>query len=97
MTPPLSPPLEGEGLGERSYNIINTIMQKIKIEYPFEGAVAKVILDDGKANILDAIMMTEITEFLISLKENKDIKLITFEGAGNNFSDRKSTRLNSSH
>ena len=61
-------------------------MQKIKIEYIFDGAVAKVILDDGKANILDAIMMTEITEFLISLKENKDIKLITFEGAGNNFS-----------
>ena len=61
-------------------------MQKIKVEYLYEDAVAKVILDDGKANILDAIMMGEITEFLISLKNKKDIKLITFEGAGNNFS-----------
>ncbi len=31
-------------------------------------------------------MMAEITEFLLSLKEKKDVKLITFEGAGNNFS-----------
>ena len=61
-------------------------MKKIKVEYLYEDAVAQVILDDGKANILDCIMMGEITEFLESLKSNKDIKLITFEGAGNNFS-----------
>jgi cyclohexa-1,5-dienecarbonyl-CoA hydratase len=61
-------------------------MQKIKVEYPYEGTVVRVILDDGKANILDNIMMTEITELLYSLKDKKDIKLITFEGAGNNFS-----------
>ena len=61
-------------------------MQKIKVEYTYEGTVVRVILDDGKANILDNIMMTEITELLYSLKDKKDIKLITFEGAGNNFS-----------
>jgi cyclohexa-1,5-dienecarbonyl-CoA hydratase len=61
-------------------------MQKIKIEYFYDDSVARVILDDGKANILDAIMMGEITEFLVSLKDKKDIKLIVFEGAGNNFS-----------
>jgi cyclohexa-1,5-dienecarbonyl-CoA hydratase len=61
-------------------------MQKIKVEYLYEDSVARVILDDGKANILDGIMMGEITEFLLSLKNKKDIKLITFEGAGNNFS-----------
>jgi len=61
-------------------------MQKIKVEYVYDDAVAKVILDDGKANILDGIMMGEINEFLVSLKNKKDIKLITFEGAGNNFS-----------
>lgn len=61
-------------------------MQKIKVEYLYEDAVARVILDDGKANILDGIMMSEITEFLLSLKNKKDIKLLTFEGAGNNFS-----------
>ncbi len=61
-------------------------MQKIKIEYLYEDTVARVILDDGKANILDGIMMGEITEFLVSLKNKKDIKLVTFEGGGNNFS-----------
>jgi cyclohexa-1,5-dienecarbonyl-CoA hydratase len=61
-------------------------MQKIKVEYLFEDTVARVVLDDGKANILDAIMMREITDFLTSLKDKKDVKLITFEGAGNNFS-----------
>ena len=61
-------------------------MQKIKIEYLYDETVARVVLDDGKANILDAIMMSGITEFLNSLKDKKDIKLITFEGGGNNFS-----------
>jgi len=61
-------------------------MEKIKVEYLFEDTVARVVLDDGKANILDSIMMKDITDFLESLKENKDIKLITFEGAGGNFS-----------
>ena len=61
-------------------------MQKIKVEFQYEGSVARVILDDGKANILDAIMMADIKDFLASLKENKDVKLITFEGAGANFS-----------
>ena len=61
-------------------------MEKIKVEYMFENSVARVILDDGKANILDSIMMKDITDFLESLKKNKDIKLITFEGEGNNFS-----------
>ena len=61
-------------------------MQKIKIEFLYEETIARVILDDGKANILDAVMMSEITEFLGSLKLRQDVKLITFEGAGNNFS-----------
>jgi cyclohexa-1,5-dienecarbonyl-CoA hydratase len=61
-------------------------MQKIKVEYLYECTVVRVILDDGKANILDGIMMGELTEFLVSLKSKKDIKLITFEGGGNNFS-----------
>lgn len=61
-------------------------MQKIKTEFLYDGAVARIILDDGKANILDRIMMGEITSFLNSLKSNPDVKLITFEGAGSNFS-----------
>lgn len=66
--------------------VIKADMEKIKVDYLFEDAVARVILDDGKANILDSIMMKEITDFLESLKGNQDIKLITFEGAGGNFS-----------
>jgi cyclohexa-1,5-dienecarbonyl-CoA hydratase len=61
-------------------------MQKIKIEYLYEGTVARVILDDGKGNVLDSIMMNELITLLDSFKSMKDIKMITFEGAGNNFS-----------
>ena len=61
-------------------------MQKIKVEYLYENSVVRVILDDGKANILDRMMMSEITDLLISLKDKNDVKLITFEGGGNNFS-----------
>lgn len=61
-------------------------MQKIKVEYKYDDTVARIILDDGKANILDHIMMNELTGLLTSFKDKKDIKLITFEGAGNNFS-----------
>jgi cyclohexa-1,5-dienecarbonyl-CoA hydratase len=61
-------------------------MQKIKVEYRYDDSVARIILDDGKANILDKIMMSELIELLTSFKNKKQLKLITFEGAGNNFS-----------
>lgn len=61
-------------------------MQKVKVNYLFEDSVARIILDDGKSNILDIQMMTELTGLLASLKNTPDIKLITFEGAGKNFS-----------
>jgi cyclohexa-1,5-dienecarbonyl-CoA hydratase len=62
------------------------IMEKIKIEYTHDGTVARVILDDGKGNVVDGIMMNELLELFESFKTNKDIKLITFEGAGKHFS-----------
>ncbi len=61
-------------------------MQKIKLEYKHDETVARIILDDGKANILDKIMMAELIEVLISFKDKNNLKLITFEGAGKNFS-----------
>lgn len=61
-------------------------MQKIKVEYTHNNSVARVILDDGKGNVLDSIMMKELNDLLDSLKNNNDIKLITFEGAGKHFS-----------
>jgi len=61
-------------------------MNKIKVEYTHDNSVARIILDDGKANILDSIMMNEILSVLSSFKEKNDLKLITFEGAGKHFS-----------
>jgi len=61
-------------------------MNKIKVSYTHNNTVAVIILDDGKGNVLDSIMMGELQELLTSFKDNKDIKLITFEGAGKHFS-----------
>jgi cyclohexa-1,5-dienecarbonyl-CoA hydratase len=61
-------------------------MQKIKVQYIHNNSVAQVILDDGKGNILDKIMMKELSDQLDSFKENSELKLITFEGAGKHFS-----------
>ncbi|MBI4645781.1 MAG: enoyl-CoA hydratase/isomerase family protein [Bacteroidia bacterium] len=61
-------------------------MEKIKVEYLYDNSVAGIILDDGKGNVLDGIMMNELITLLSSFKDQKDLKLITFEGAGGNFS-----------
>src|SRR4030067_1213163 len=61
-------------------------MQKIKLEYTHDSSVARIILDDGKGNVLDSIMMLELNELLNSFKETNNLKLITFEGAGKHFS-----------
>lgn len=61
-------------------------MQKIKIEYTHNNSVARIILDDGKGNVLDSIMMSELLESLNSFRNKNDLKLITFEGAGKHFS-----------
>lgn len=61
-------------------------MQKIKVEYTHNNSVARIILDDGKGNVLDSIMMGDLLELLNSFKDKNDLKLITFEGAGKHFS-----------
>jgi cyclohexa-1,5-dienecarbonyl-CoA hydratase len=61
-------------------------MQKIDVEYLYENTVARVILNDGKGNVLDSIMMNDLNGLLASFKDKNDLKLITFEGAGKNFS-----------
>jgi len=61
-------------------------MEKLKLKYSHEGSVANIILDDGKGNVLDNIMMLEMLDLFSQFKENKDIKLITFQGEGKNFS-----------
>ena len=61
-------------------------MQKLKIEYTHDNSIARIILDDGKGNVLDSVMMWELSELLNSFKESNDLKLVTFEGAGKHFS-----------
>ena len=61
-------------------------MNKVKINYTHNNSVAAITLDDGKGNVLDSIMMGELQCLLDSFAANKDLKLITFEGAGKHFS-----------
>jgi cyclohexa-1,5-dienecarbonyl-CoA hydratase len=61
-------------------------MEKIKVSYSHENSIAKVVLDDGKGNVLDAVMMGELIELFEKFKSNNNLKLITFEGAGKHFS-----------
>lgn len=70
-------------------------MEKIEISYSHEKSVCKVILNDGKRNILDSVMMSDLLTLLDEIKENPDIKLVTFEGKGQHFSFGASVREHS--
>jgi len=61
-------------------------MHKLKLEYQYNNSVAQIILDDGKGNVLDSNMMRELNHLLDSFRDKTELKLITFEGAGKNFS-----------
>lgn len=61
-------------------------MAKINIETLYNETVARIILDDGKGNVLDHLMMEELQTLLSSFKNQHKLKLITFEGAGKHYS-----------
>ncbi|MFI5164749.1 MAG: enoyl-CoA hydratase-related protein [Bacteroidia bacterium] len=61
-------------------------MQKIKLSFTHENSVAQILLDDGKGNILDHIMIDELQYVLDSFSGRQDLKLIVLEGAGKHFS-----------
>ncbi len=61
-------------------------MEKIEFNYTHDNCVAQIILNDPKGNVLDTIMLSELLDVFKTLKSKKDIKLITFEGAGDHFS-----------
>ena len=61
-------------------------MNKIKVEYLFDNSVVRITLDDGKGNVLDSIMMKDLHQSLDEFAENKNLKLIIFEGEGKHFS-----------
>lgn len=61
-------------------------MEKIKLCYSHDDTVANVILDDGKGNVLDHLMIEQLQAVFNGFRENSQIKLITIEGSGKNFS-----------
>lgn len=61
-------------------------MKKVLVKYTHENTVARIVLTDGKGNILDHIMMEELQVVLNEFKNKPELKLITFEGGGKHFS-----------
>lgn len=61
-------------------------MEKIKVSYLYDDTVANIVLDDGKGNVMDHIMMEDLQNVFDSFSEKKNIKLIVIEGAGKHFS-----------
>lgn len=61
-------------------------MLKVRFELIHEGSVASVTLHDGKGNVLDSIMMSELDKLFRSFSDMKDLKAIIISGAGKHFS-----------
>ncbi|HQV38062.1 MAG: enoyl-CoA hydratase/isomerase family protein [Flavobacteriales bacterium] len=61
-------------------------LEKTRLMMEHGGAVARIVLDDGKGNVLDHVMMESLQQILDGLKDKPDVKLITFEGSGKHFS-----------
>ncbi len=61
-------------------------MQKVELNFKHNNQVAEIILNDGKGNVLDSIMMQELNRLFTDLKENTSIKIVTIEGSGKHFS-----------
>lgn len=61
-------------------------MEKIELDFTHDNSVAEITLNAPKGNVLDRIMLSELSNAFKTLESEKDIKLITFEGAGDHFS-----------
>lgn len=61
-------------------------MEKIKVISNKDGQWMQLILDDNKGNIIDQKMVTELIYFFEECKYRPEVKLITIEGQGQNFS-----------
>lgn len=59
---------------------------KILKESLFDNQVARLTLNAPKGNVLDAEMMADLQSALDEIKDNHEIKLIQFIGAGDHFS-----------
>ncbi len=61
-------------------------MEKIKLDYTHGNSIACITLNSPKGNVLDAVMMKELTNTLESFRDNQSLKAMTFEGEGDHFS-----------
>ncbi len=61
-------------------------MKKVIVKYTHENTIARIILTDGKGNILNHEMMEELQAVLNDFQNKPGLKLITFEGGGKHFS-----------
>lgn len=61
-------------------------MNKIKLNYLHGDSVAQVMLNSPKGNVLDSIMMAELLSVFGEFKGRQELKAVTFEGEGGNFS-----------
>lgn len=61
-------------------------MEKVKLSYTQNNTVAQITLNDGKGNVLDNIMMLDILSCFKEFEQNKNLKLIIFQGEGKHFS-----------
>jgi cyclohexa-1,5-dienecarbonyl-CoA hydratase len=63
----------------------DAMADKIITEVLHDGQVVRLTLNAPKANVLDAEMMTNLHDAFDGLKQNSDVKLIQFVGAGEHF------------
>ena len=61
-------------------------MEKLKLSFSHSNTVARILMDDGKGNVLDHLMMEELQSVLNSFKNTPKLKLIVFQGQGKHFS-----------
>ena len=61
-------------------------MEKVRCVKLFDNQVWKIILNDPKGNVIDAIMMKEIRGVLDEVSKEKHCKAILFQGEGKDFS-----------
>jgi cyclohexa-1,5-dienecarbonyl-CoA hydratase len=61
-------------------------LSKLKTERFLGGQGLRVVLNDPKGNVLDATMLGQINGLLDGLADDRELKLLCFEGAGDHFS-----------
>ncbi|GAB4242607.1 MAG: enoyl-CoA hydratase [Saprospiraceae bacterium] len=61
-------------------------MEKLQVEYRYEGQVVQLTLNDGKGNVLDSTMMRELHQVLDEFKAQEALKAIVLCGSGKHFS-----------